>query len=94
MTAQYKAWRWSCPITELRSKAKASIAQLADKSGVPPGQINSIETGIIVGPKTTTISKIAGALGISTPELVDKLEQWHKKRPPEEGNGAGDTGDL
>jgi ribosome-binding protein aMBF1 (putative translation factor) len=49
-------------IVELREKHRLTQIELSEKSGIPQAQISRIERGVI-SPTTTTVAKLAEALG-------------------------------
>jgi len=57
-------------IRKLRTKAKLTQQQLAQSTGLAPGHIAQIETGVIRDPGLSVVAKLAGALGVSIDQLV------------------------
>lgn len=56
-------------IKEARERAGLSQAELAEKAGVSRSIINGLETGRASVTTTTTIARIATALGVSVDEI-------------------------
>ena len=56
-------------IWELRTAQNLTLRQLEEKSGVSKTQINVIENGR-ANPTIDTLERIAAALGVSVPELL------------------------
>lgn len=57
-----QAYRVAGQIIELREKHQLTQVELAEKAGVPQDRISRIERGVI-SPTTTTLAKLAEALG-------------------------------
>lgn len=65
-------------IREIRLSKRMTARALSERIGIDPRLLNAIEMGRIRSPSLERLSDIAGALGISLPEL---LAQYEGKKP-------------
>jgi len=56
-----------------RERAGLSRSQLAARAGLRPGDLSRYERGVRE-PRLTTLVRLAGGLGLTPAELVDRLE--------------------
>ena len=67
-----------------RKAAKLSQEQLARRSDVPLNRVARIETGVVVDPHLSTITKIAGGLGVPVSDILGERVDPKVEAPPEE----------
>jgi DNA-binding XRE family transcriptional regulator len=70
-------------LSTARTRAELSQEALGYLSGIHRTQITRLEAGDSV-PKLDTVIRLAGALGIETPELLPAL-RWNPPTIPQEG---------
>jgi DNA-binding XRE family transcriptional regulator len=73
-----QAYGIACQVIELREKHNLTQVELAEKAGVPQAQISRIERGV-VSPTSTTLAKIAEALGADL-RLVERPQPSARRR--------------
>ncbi len=70
-------------IRRIRTERGVTQEELARRAGVPLNRVGRIETGAVTDPRYSTLCCIAGGLGVSVWELVERVE-----REREEGAAA------
>jgi DNA-binding XRE family transcriptional regulator len=73
-----QAYGIACQVIELREKHNLTQVELAEKAGLPQAQISRIERGV-VSPTSTTLGKIAEALGADL-RLVERPQPSARRR--------------
>jgi len=73
-----QAYGIACQAIELREKHNLTQVELAEKAGLPQAQISRIERGV-VSPTSTTLAKIAEALGADL-RLVERSQPSARRR--------------
>jgi transcriptional regulator with XRE-family HTH domain len=71
-------------ITALRLRMGESVASFAARSGVAKSHIYKLEAGGLDNPTVTTLTGIAGALGITLDELLGNSRKGEPKSEPAE----------
>lgn len=69
-------------IGEFRERKGISLTQLAKQAGVSKGYLSALERGEADNPSVEALKKIAGALGVSLPVLIEETAVGAGEAPP------------